>query len=196
MIRVTGGEAKGLSLKVINNRSVRPTSDRVRQALFNTLAHRFQFDWVGAHILDLYAGSGILGIEALSRGAISLLSVEMDRKTAQQLKINLSAVTKHLSIHPKPQSTLSKFKVHVQPVERVLQSPPRSAFDLVFIDPPYAEEAGPQVLKSMGSQWIKDHGLAIIEHAKRDLFDPPLGWTLAFRRSYGDTMISICERTQ
>ena len=185
MIRITGGEAKGRSLKVYKRGSVRPTSDKVRQALYNILAHRFDLEISESHCLDLFAGSGSLGAEFLSRGGLHLSAVESDRNTFTVLHENMKLMERAL-----PNQTLN-IQLSSLRVERYLKRTQVTPFQLVFADPPYKERLAIQLLELLSVGWVSDDGLVVIEHEKRDLFIPPIEWVLEDRRSYGDTLISF-----
>lgn len=188
MIRVTGGEAKGRALKVYRGGQVRPTSDKVRQAIFNILEHRFDLEFEHARVLDLYAGSGSLGAEFLSRGASYLCAVESDNRTIKVLKENLMTVQKAIKSH-EPQ-----VKVLAQKVERFLNQKPVSPYQVIIADPPYKDRLGPQILEKLDIDWLGEEGIVVIEHEKKDVFVPPYGWSLSDRRLYGDTFISFLNR--
>ena len=185
MIRITGGEAKGRALKVFRGGQVRPTSDKVRQAIFNILEHRFDFDFEQGRILDLYAGSGSLGAEFLSRGISHLCAVEFDQRTLRVLKENLKLVQDAM-IKSKPQ-----VQVISKRVERFLKTKPSLPYQLIIADPPYKDQLGPQILEKLNSDWLDEDGIVIIEHEKKDVFVPPYGWSLNDRRLYGDTFVSF-----
>jgi 16S rRNA (guanine966-N2)-methyltransferase len=192
MVRIIGGEARGRSLKVHSGGQVRPTSDKVRQALFNILSHRCEVSWEGARVLDLYAGSGSLGLEALSRGAGTVVFVESNRKVVAVLKENIRSVRGHL----KNQDEGSiESHVRVMTVNKALSSPPDQPYHVILIDPPYALNAGHQLLERLDALWLHPEGFVVIEHERRDLFEVPNRWTLNVRRLYGDTHISICQRS-
>ena len=184
MIRITGGEAKGRMLKVYRGGKVRPTSDKVRQAIFNILEHRYELDFTEMSALDLFAGSGSLGLELLSRGGRSATFVEVDSKAASVLRANLKIV-EELRDAPRVGHVIT------QPVERVLRRPPTLPFDLIFADPPYRDERGPELLNQLYPDWMSPDGIMVVEHAKRDLFIPPNPWVLDDRRTYGDTLVSF-----
>ena len=190
MIRITGGEAKGRSLKVYRGGQVRPTSDKVRQAIYNILEHRFDLDFNGLSCLDLFAGSGSLGAEFISRGGTALTAVESDSKTISVLRDNLTMLQKSIL------SRTIEVKVNTQKVERFLKKAPHQTFDLIIADPPYKDKLGPKLLENLASGWMSAEALVIIEHEKRDIFSPPYGWSLDDRRLYGDTLVSFCSLSQ
>ena len=203
MIRITGGEAKGRVIKVYKGGQVRPTSDKVRQAIFNVLEHRYDVDFCDVSALDLYAGSGSLGLEMLSRGGRSVTFVEADNKAASVLRSNLALVDETGSRDggviskretrdgSTPLSQERRGRLVIQRVERFLRRSTPQAFEIIFADPPYKDELGPTLLNHLQSGWISPESIVVIEHAKRDLFDTPPQWILDDRRAYGDTLISF-----
>lgn len=155
----------------------RPTSERVREALFSALDSFVDLD--GAHVLDLYAGSGALGLEALSRGAAAATFVESDRKALDVLRRNVSTVD------------LPGAVVLPGAVESVLATTATEPFDVVLADPPYAVTNADLaiVLDRLGvNGWLAGHGVLVLERAARD-GEPtvPDGLTVIRSRRYGDT---------
>ena len=174
-MRVVAGEFKGRRLQTPRGTRTRPTADRVREALFSMLG-----DVSGARVLDLYAGSGALGIEALSRGAESALFVERDRAALAALERNLEA-------------TGAPGAVRRQDVARFLARP-EGTFDLVFCDPPYDEApavAG-ALADALPAMTGKDARI-VTESDKRNPLLLPL--PLVVERAYGDTRIAIHSAT-
>ncbi len=174
-MRVVAGEFKGRRLVAPRGTRTRPTADRVREALFSMLG-----DVSGARVLDLYAGSGALGIEALSRGAESAVFVERDRGALAALERNLDA-------------TGARGEIRRQDVARFLARP-EGTFDLVFCDPPYdgapaIAEALAEALPALTAQEAR----IVTESDKRN----PLLLTLPLvvERAYGDTRIAIHSAT-
>ena len=179
MTRVIAGQAGGRRLAVPPGTTTRPTSDRAREGLFASLLSELgTFD--GARVLDLYAGSGAIGLEALSRGADQVRLVESDPRAAAVIKANITAVGL-------PGATLA-----VDRVERLLAHPPadqKSQFDLVIADPPYAvtEEAVTRVLTLLQAGWLADDALLVIERATRSgPVDWPPGFLPGKSRRYGE----------
>jgi len=178
MTRVIAGQAGGRRLAVPPGTTTRPTSDRAREGLFASLLSELgSFD--RARVLDLYAGSGAIGLEALSRGAERVLLVESDARAAAVIKANVAVVD------------LPGATVAVDRVERLLARPQADAarFDLVIADPPYAvtEEAVGKVLTLLDGGWLADGALVVIERATRS---GPLHWPPGFlpskSRRYGE----------
>jgi 16S rRNA (guanine966-N2)-methyltransferase len=179
MTRVIAGQAGGRRLAVPAGTTTRPTSDRAREGLFASLLSELgTFD--GAAVLDLYAGSGAIGLEALSRGAGRVLLVESDARVAAVIKANLAAVA------------LPGATVAVDRAERLLARPPadgRNRYDLVIADPPYAVtgEAVSRVLTLLQGGWLADGALVVIERATRSgALDWPPGFLPGKSRRYGE----------
>jgi 16S rRNA (guanine966-N2)-methyltransferase len=181
MTRVIAGTAGGRRLAVPPGTTTRPTSDRAREGLFASLLSALG-SFNGLRVLDLYAGSGAIGLEALSRGAERVLLVESDARAAAVIKANVKSVAL-------PGATLA-----VDRVERLLARPPaghddQSRFDLVIADPPYAlaDDAVAQVLTRLQGGWLADDALVVIERATRS---GPLDWPPGFlpgkSRRYGE----------
>jgi 16S rRNA (guanine(966)-N(2))-methyltransferase RsmD len=179
MTRIVAGAAGGRRLVVPS--SARPTTDRVREALFSVLAARFDFD--GLRVLDLYAGSGALGLEALSRGASSVLFVESDRRAADVIARNIATVGI-------PGATVRR-----APVAMALTANPEAPMDLVLADPPYDLAAGAveAVLDSLHRHgWVTDGSVVVVERPVSSApLNWPAGWTVWPDRRYGDTRIEL-----
>ena len=178
-MRVTGGELTGRTLRVPRG-EVRPTADRVREALFSMLAHRSAL--AAARVLDLFAGSGALGIEALSRGAASALFVEKSRNVAITLGENLSAL-----------ELLGRARVLQRDAAVALRelAHGRERFDLCFIDPPYASALAAPVLASLAASGVlSSRAVLVAESDRRHAPGPIAGLEFAFERRFGDTQIS------
>jgi 16S rRNA (guanine966-N2)-methyltransferase len=175
--RIVAGRAGGRRLSV-PPKGTRPTSERVREAMFSALEAAVDID--GAHVLDLYAGSGALGLEALSRGAASATFVESDRKALDVLRRNAATVG------------LPGTVVLPGAVEAVLAERASEPFDIVLADPPYAlaEQQVALVLDRLaGNGWLAGHGVLVLERAARDGRPPlPEGLTMIRSRRYGDTV--------
>lgn len=182
MTRIVAGVAGGRRLSV-PPRGTRPTTDRVREALFNVLAVRRDFG--GLRVLDLYAGSGALGLEAMSRGAASALFVDNDRRAAEVIGRNVEALG------------LPGATVRRAPVAAVLAAGAPAPMDLVFVDPPY-DVAAPEVRQVIDGLcrhgWVAPGCVVVVE---RPTSAPgsswPDGWTQWPVRRYGDTRLDAAE---
>lgn len=185
MPRIVGGAARGRRLAVPRGEGVRPTTDKVREALFNVLRHRFGDPLDGARVLDLFAGAGTLGLEALSRGAASVTLVEADRRHAAVLRQNVEAVAPAVD---------GRAQVAPRRVEAFLAEP-GTPHDVVFLDPPYAAGAvGPTLARLVGGGWLAASALICVEHPVREAVEPPPGLAAVFRREYGSTAVTLLER--
>lgn len=178
-MRVIAGRFGGRRLQGPAHGGLRPTADRVREALFNILGPRA----VGAVVLDLFAGTGSLGIEALSRGAIKAVFVERDRRALSLLRRNLA----DLALGP------GEAEIVAAPVAAALPSlAGRFRFDLVFADPPYDAGLLRGTMTALAeARLLRPGGLAVLEHRT---IDPPAAggrWLCVDRRVYGDTTLSF-----
>ncbi|MEU6642379.1 16S rRNA (guanine(966)-N(2))-methyltransferase RsmD [Saccharomonospora sp. NPDC046836] len=181
MTRIVAGRAGGRKLRV-PPRGTRPTSERVREALFNALEVAGELD--GARVLDLYAGSGALGLEALSRGAADVLFVEADRRAVDVLRGNVTLLGLG--------GTVRHAKVEV-----VVAEPAAAPFDIVLADPPYALSGDrlSAVLTDLADRgWLTEGALVIVERALRD-GEPQWPQALHALRTkrYGDTALFWAE---
>ena len=178
MTRVIGGTAGGRRLTVPRGTSTRPTSDRAREGLFASVQSELG-SLAGKRVLDLYAGSGAVGIEALSRGAAHVLLVESDKAVAAVIKANVAAIG------------ITGATVVTDRAERLLGRPPAppDRYDLVFADPPYAlsADAVTRVLTLLAGGWLADGALVVVERATRsgELEWPP-GYLPGKSRRYGE----------
>jgi 16S rRNA (guanine966-N2)-methyltransferase len=171
VIRVVSGEFGGRKLVVPGGLATRPTTDKVRQAVFNSLDSAGLID--GAAVADLFAGSGALGIEALSRGAASCVFVERDRAALQALRANLAA----LGLTDRTTVVTSDVPAWVPALRGV---------DLALIDPPYEFDGWDHLLGVLQVPYV-------VAEAGRELA-PPVGWEVVRSRRYGRTWVTQLER--
>jgi 16S rRNA (guanine966-N2)-methyltransferase len=180
MTRIIGGSAGGRRIQTPRGASTRPTSDRVREALFSAIE-----SWCGSlhglRFLDLYAGSGAVGLEAWSRGAGVVTLVEQDRRTASLINLN----ARNLGF--------PKADVIASAVNGTLQRPPAAPYDVAFLDPPYPheEDAVAQDLHSLVEHdWLVPGAMVVVERSARS---PEPGWPESFtgirEKRYGETML-------
>lgn len=183
MARVIAGAAGGRRLAVPDGRGTRPTSDRAREGLFATIVS-MTGSLAGARVLDLYAGSGAVGLEALSRGAEHVLLVESGPRAGRVIRDNIEAIG------------LAGAEVVTGRVERVLARGPalsgdnRGRYDIVFADPPYAlvaDEVSGMLVALADRGWLAPEALVIVERATRS---GPVNWPAGFEadraRRYGE----------
>jgi 16S rRNA (guanine966-N2)-methyltransferase len=179
VLRVIGGEWRGRKIHFPAVAAIRPTPDRVRETVFNWL----QADIAGARCLDLYAGSGALGLEALSRGARRVVFVDLDRSVARHLAATLAEL--HCDRGEVVQSDANRFLASdVKP------------FDIVFLDPPYAEQVLADTCRRIeAGGWLRPGGLAYLEDAaSRGPPDLPEGWTLLRSKRTGEVGYHLARR--
>jgi 16S rRNA (guanine966-N2)-methyltransferase len=189
--RIIAGSRGGHRLVTPSGDNARPTTDRVREALFSAIAawagraaEPVEDSLAGLAFCDLYAGSGAVGLEAASRGATRVLLVERDRRTAQLGRRN--AATLNLDVD-----------IVASPVEQVLRNAPPQPFDIVFADPPYELETptvSVQLQQLVGNAWVDRGSLVVVERSKRT---PELIWpdsaVKRWRRAYGETILCFAE---
>jgi 16S rRNA (guanine966-N2)-methyltransferase len=183
VMRITGGVHRSRPLRAPRGDSTRPTSDRVREALFSILSSRRTLE--GAKVLDLYSGTGALGLEALSRGASSATLVENSRAALGAMRANAEALELD-----------ERVRIVTVAVERSGETLATDApFDLVFADPPYALVRSGAVARAIGEliarHILSDDGLLVLEHGKNESSPTIQGLTLSGARRYGDTVLAF-----
>lgn len=179
-MRVITGSAKGRTLKTVKGREVRPTADRVKGSLFNVIGPRV----VDADFLDLFAGSGAVGIEALSRGANFCVFVELMTPHLRIVEANLKdteLIDRAELLRRDARAALLDFVARGR------------RFDLIFVDPPYGKELVPAALELIGANdLLKEDGWVICEHHHKDPIPPAAGGLVKFREIvFGETVLSI-----
>lgn len=175
-MRIITGTLKGRRFNAPKDTVVRPTSDRAKEGLFNVIQARRYIQ--NARVLDLFAGSGNLGFEAISRGAASVLAVEYSRTAVQHIEDTAAGF-----------DISDQIETRAMPVERFLEQPPR-AYDIVFADPPYDLEGIPDMVEQIVyGGWLAHEGWLVLEHDVRHLFhEHP---DCVFTKPYGRTIVSI-----
>jgi 16S rRNA (guanine(966)-N(2))-methyltransferase RsmD len=184
-MRVIGGKYRGRNLKSPPSLQVRPTSDRLRETLFNVLAPRIE----NARFLDLCAGSGAVGIEALSRGAAHITFVDRSRKMSALIASNLELCRVSTAASTVVSAEAGDF------LDRIIKQAP-GPWDIVFFDPPYADDylAVLERIGSHGEKLLTGDGLVIVEHDKRKLLPEIVGSLRQTRNlKQGDSVLSFYE---
>ena len=177
-MRVISGTYKGRILKTVPDLSVRPATDRVKQTLFDMLANRVEMD--GAKVLDLFAGSGGLGIEALSRGAANATFVENDQDAAHFIEQNIRM------IGCEAETTLVETDA-LSFIDRCTES-----FDLIFADPPYKFEETSRIPNMIFSKnLVAPHGYLLIEHTKELRFESTPLYAAGPEKRFGKTLVTF-----
>lgn len=178
-MRIISGKFRGRKLYTPQDNLTRPTSDRTRQALFNILEHGLNIKWEGLRVLDLYAGTGALGIEALSRGASFCLFVDHHLSARAVLQKNIA---------PFPNTALSSENIsHLSPNDS-------SSFDVVFLDPPYGKNLVPMTLERLSSgHYLKENALLVIEVGYGEEVKMDKIFSVLKEKTYGKTRIIIAQ---
>ena len=170
--RIIAGKHRGRRLEVPAGDRVRPTAERLREALFSILQHQTP-PLAGARFVDLFAGSGAVGLEALSRGATQLIAVEADRTAAAALKRNLEAL-----------GETGRCRLLVADATRLARTAEPAS--IVYLDPPYKSGlALPALLSMMAQGWLGSETLVVVELAAKEPFSPPEGLEVQDERRYG-----------
>jgi len=178
-MRVVGGSLRGRALATPKSQSIRPTADRLREALFNILIHTYDDPIGGARVLDLFAGTGALGIEALSRGAAFALFVDESAEARALLRENLAAL-----------GLGGVSRIFRRDAARLGPAHPVEPFALAFLDPPYGQNLAAKALASAREGgWLVPDALILVEEATESQFAAPEGFTELERRAYDDTQI-------
>ena len=191
MSRIIAGSRGGQRIAMPPGDQARPTTDRVREALFSAItawagraAEPVQDSLAGLGFCDLYAGSGAVGLEAASRGATRVLLVERDPRTAQLARRNAEMLGLAVDLV-------------VSPVEKVLRKAPPRPFDIVFVDPPYELDTptvSAQIQQLVGNAWVDRGSLIVVERSRRT---PQLIWpdsaVKSWSRAYGETILCFAD---
>jgi len=176
-MRVVGGRLRGRNLAAPASREIRPTADRLRESVFNILIHAFGDPIAGARVLDLFAGTGALGIEAVSRGAAFALFVDNGTEARALLRNNVEAL-----------GLGGVTKVYRRDATNLGPAHPVEPFSLVFLDPPYGKGLADKALASLrDGGWLTPEALVVVEEAKAAAFTAPEGFVELERRAYDDT---------
>ena len=179
-MRIVGGKFKGHNIAPPAGSATRPTSDRVREAVFNILAHGIAgLEVEGARVLDLFAGTGAMGLEAVSRGARFCQFVEDSAEARGLIRKNADAL-----------GVIGLVKIWRRDAADLGSCAPQPAFDLAFADPPYSRGMGDKALSALiAGGWLNANAIVVLEEAaKAEVADVP-GLALIDRRDYGDTQV-------
>ena len=182
-MRIVAGRLGGRTLKGPRSPTIRPTADRLREALFNILVHAHGDPVTGARVLDLFAGTGALGLEALSRGAAFALFVEDRAEARALLRANVEAL-----------GLGGVCRIFRRDATRLGAAHPVEPFSLAFLDPPYRQGLAVPALDAMrDGGWLTPGALVVVEEAADAGFRPPAGFTEFERRRYDDTELIFCR---
>ncbi|MGH6907175.1 MAG: 16S rRNA (guanine(966)-N(2))-methyltransferase RsmD [Aestuariivirga sp.] len=179
-MRIVGGKFKGRGLASPDGEATRPTSDRVREAIFNILAHGvdgLRLD--GARVMDLFAGTGALGLEAISRGARFCQFVEESAEARGLIRRNADSL-----------GVIGQCKIWRRDATKLGPCAPQTPFDLAFADPPYGKGLGQKALASlMEGGWLTPAAIVVLEEAEKTVIGDVPNLTLLDQRNYGDTQV-------
>jgi 16S rRNA (guanine966-N2)-methyltransferase len=182
-MRVVGGRLRGRALAAPKSSVIRPTADRLRESLFNILVHAYGDPITGARVLDLFAGTGALGIEALSRGAAHADFVEFSRPARVALEANVDA----LGLRERARVWPMKLPQAFERMGGVLKSA-----NLILLDPPYGGDEARLILSALGGMPLEPGTRVVAEHHSRDVLPETSGTLRRTRqRRYGETMVSF-----
>jgi 16S rRNA (guanine966-N2)-methyltransferase len=185
-VRIVGGKHKGRTLQAPAGRDVRPTSDRAREGIFNILAH--SIDWQGFEdvaVLDVFSGTGALGLEAISRGASSGVFIDNDPTSLQCVKTNAATLGEARNI-----LTLKLDATRLFPPPRAAHAP----LSLAFLDAPYGTKLSDQALLELCHKgWIAPGGLVVVEIGKDDELTLPQGFSTLDERTYGAAQVMFLQ---
>jgi 16S rRNA (guanine966-N2)-methyltransferase len=177
-MKIIAGELKGKILTYPKDR-LRPTTDKIRGAVFNMIEANFPTLLNNAIVCDIFSGAGAVGIEALSRGAINVTCIENDKVTLKYLKENLHGLENRSIIIP-----IDAIKT----IDKIRDK----KFDLIFLDPPYNMGLVELTVKKVARyNMLKEEGIMVIEHHKKEIFSTPLNMSLFKIKDYSDTLITI-----
>jgi 16S rRNA (guanine966-N2)-methyltransferase len=176
-MRIVGGRLRGRSLAAPKSQAIRPTADRLREALFNILIHAYDDPVSDARVLDLFAGTGALGFEALSRGAAFALFVDDGAEARALLRENVAAL-----------GLGGVTRIFRRDAVKLGMAHPVEPFSLAFLDPPYGKDLARRALDAArGGGWLMPDALAVVEETAQADFTAPEGFDELERRSYDDT---------
>ncbi|HEV2558948.1 MAG TPA: 16S rRNA (guanine(966)-N(2))-methyltransferase RsmD [Microvirga sp.] len=178
-MRVVGGRFRGRTLAGPTSDAIRPTSDRLRETIFNILAHGYDDPVAGARVMDLFAGTGAMGIEALSRGASFALLVDDGAQARGLIRENVEAL-----------GLGGATRLFRRDATRMGPAAPNAPFSLVFCDPPYGRDLAPRALASCAAGgWLVPGALVVVEEAQGAALALPAGFEEIERRDYGETSV-------
>ena len=183
-MRIVGGDCKGRKLSAPAGRDTRPTSDRARESLFNILRHGMGVELEDARVMDLFAGSGALGLEALSRGATACTFIDRARAAKRCIEDNLTA----LALTDRG-TVLKLDAAHLPP-----RSEDVAPAHLAFLDPPYGQGLATTALTSLQQgEWLAEKAVIVVETGETEDFSAPMPYILADQRTYGPARISFLQ---
>jgi 16S rRNA (guanine966-N2)-methyltransferase len=180
-MRIVGGRLRGRPLAAPTSQAIRPTADRLRESLFNILVHAYDDPVTDARVLDLFAGTGALGLEALSRGAAFALFIDEGAQARALLRENVATL-----------GLGGVSRIFRRDATRLGAAHPIEAFSLAFLDPPYGRGLAEEALTSArAGGWLAPGALVVVEEAAKPGFNVPEGFDELERRSYDDSALIL-----
>ncbi len=180
-MRIVGGRLRGRALAAPRSAAIRPTADRLRETVFNVLVHAYGDPVTDARVLDLFAGTGALGLEALSRGAAFALFVDEGAEARALIRENIAAL-----------GLGGVSRIFRRDATRLGSAHPLAPFTLVFLDPPYGQGLARQALAAArAGQWLAPNALIVVEEAATVDFAAPEGFDELERRRYDDSALIL-----
>jgi 16S rRNA (guanine966-N2)-methyltransferase len=180
-MRIVGGRLRGRVLATPKSHAIRPTAERLREAIFNVLVHAYGNPVADARVLDLFAGSGALGLEALSRGAAFALFVDSAAEARALLRENVTAL-----------GLGGVSRIFRRDATKLGPREPLDPFSLAFLDPPYGEGLAEKALVSAAAgRWLTPEAMVVVEEAATAKFVAPAGFAELERRDYDDTEVVV-----
>ncbi len=178
-MRIVGGRLGGRTLRGPSSSDIRPTSDRLRETIFNMLAHGFDDACQNARVIDVFAGTGALGLEALSRGAAFSLFVDDGSEARALLRENIEQL-----------ALGGVTRIFRRDATKLGEAPPGPNFTLAFLDPPYGRDLASRALTALASgEWLADGAVCVIEEIADAGLDLPPAFAVADRRTVSDTQV-------
>ena len=185
-MRIVGGRLRGRALKSPSTLAIRPTSDRLRESLFNILAHAYSDPVADARVIDVFAGTGALGFEALSRGARFALLVDDGAEARALIRANAESL-----------GLGGQTRIFRRDATKMGLAPPGERFTLAFLDPPYGRNLASAALQALrDGQWLVPDALAVVEEASAAALAAPAGYAMIETRDFGETQLGFLRVTE
>jgi len=185
-VRIVGGKFRGMTLASPKSQAIRPTTDRTRESLFNILSHRADVYFEGARVIDLFAGTGALGFEALSRGAAFALFVDDGTEARALIRTNMERLKQN-----------GNAKIFRRDATKLGDAGKMAPFTLAFLDPPYERGLGEQTLDALHQGgWLDENALVIFEEAAKAEVAIPAVYQNCDERNYGLSIVRLLRYTR
>lgn len=185
-VRIVGGKFRGTPLASPKTESIRPTTDRTRESLFNILSHRDDVDFDKARVIDLFAGTGALGFEALSRGADFALFIDEGAEARGLIRSNMETLQQN-----------GNAKLFRRDATKLGNAGTMQPFSIAFLDPPYAKGLGEKALMSLhNGAWLQDNAFVVFEESSKADVKIPASYSKRDERTYGLSIVRLLQYTR